>query len=159
MTSLQETQDHKTLTQAVGILRGGGIVVLPTDTVYGIVASALIPTAVERVFELRKRDRNKAVIVLIPDETALEHFSIRIDERARHFLHSVWPGKVSVILPTTEPTRWTHIHRGTDGIAFRVPSNSTLCDFLKHTGPLIAPSANIAGEPAATTIDTFRSPC
>lgn len=156
MKSRQETQDHNPFTQAVGILRSGGIAVLPTDTVYGIVASALIPKAVERVFELRKRDRDKAVIVLIPDETALEQFSIRIDKRGQHFLRSVWPGKVSVVLTTADPISWIHLHRGTNGIAFRLPADPALKEFLQHTGPLIAPSANIAGEPVATTITTAK---
>ncbi|QQR78499.1 MAG: threonylcarbamoyl-AMP synthase [Candidatus Moraniibacteriota bacterium] len=141
---------------ARGILQGGGVVVLPTDTVYGIVASALIPETVERVFQLRQRDTHKAVIVLISNEGELKRFSIPLDEQAGTFLRSVWPGRVSVVLPTTEPARWTHLHRGTDSIAFRIPADPALRAFLRRTGPLIAPSANTAGEPAATSIDTAR---
>lgn len=134
----------------------GGIVVLPTDTIYGIVASALRPTAVERVLQLRQRDLRKAVIVLISDIRELAQFSVLPDESARVFLNSVWPGKVSVVLPTTDPARWVHVHRGTNSIAFRVPSDESLRDLLRHTGPLIAPSANIAREPAAATIEEAR---
>lgn len=143
-------------TPAFEILRTGGIVVLPTDTVYGLVASTLIPEAVERVFRLRQRDGHKAVIVLISDETELNQFSIPLDEQAGTFLRSVWPGKVSVVLPTAEPDDWVHLHRGTESIAFRVPADQALRAFLKQSGPLIAPSANIAGEPAATSIEEAR---
>lgn len=134
----------------------GGIAVIPTDTVYGVVASALLPEAVERIFQLRQRDLQKAVIVLIPDIDALEQFSVLLDVQSKKFLRSVWPGKVSVILPIAEPSRWIHLHRGTDCIAFRVPESEELCAFLKQTGPLIAPSANIVGEPAATTLEEAR---
>lgn len=137
---------------AAPILKNGGLVILPTDTLYGIVTSALIPKAVERVFQLRKRNRDKAVIILISDQTGLEQFSIELDERGWDFLRSVWPGKVTVALPTTALSDWDHLHRGTNSIAFRVPANDALCNLLKQTGPLIAPSANIAGLPPATTI-------
>ena len=141
---------------AIRSFREGGVVVLPTDTVYGIVASALHPAAVERVLQLRQRDLHKAVIVLISDIQELTQFSVHPDESARAFLKSVWPGKVSVVLPTADPARWVHVHRGTGSIAFRIPSDEPLRDLLRHTGPLIAPSANIAGEPAATSIEEAR---
>ncbi len=144
-------------TSALEILRSGGVAVIPTDTVYGLVASALIPEAVERVFQLRQRDLHKAVIVLISDEAELHQFSVVLDDRAQTFLRSVWPGKVSVVLPTAKPDHWIYLHRGTRDIAFRVPADEALCAFLKQSGPLIAPSANIAGQPAATTIATART--
>ncbi|MGB4943216.1 MAG: Sua5/YciO/YrdC/YwlC family protein, partial [Candidatus Moraniibacteriota bacterium] len=89
--------------EAIRSLCEGGVVVLPTDTVYGIVANALIPEAVEKVFQLHRRDMQKAVIILISDTQELTQFSVHPDESTRAFLASVWPGKVSVILPTTDP--------------------------------------------------------
>jgi tRNA threonylcarbamoyl adenosine modification protein (Sua5/YciO/YrdC/YwlC family) len=157
MSSLSGIRNQSDRANAVGILHGGGVVVLPTDTVYGIVASAFDPRAVERVFHLRQRDMCKAVIVLISDQEELQRFSIPLDEQAGTFLRSVWPGKVSVVLPTTEPARWTHLHRGTDCIAFRVPADPTLRSFLNQTGPLIAPSANVSSQPCATTVEEARA--
>lgn len=138
--------------EALQILKNGGLVVLPTDTLYGVVASALLPQAVERVFFLRKRDTDKPVIILIADEKELEQFSIFPDDATWAFLRSVWPGKVSVILPAAS-TKWNYLHRGTNTLAFRVPADEALRAFLKQSGPLIAPSANKAGEPPATTIE------
>ncbi len=137
--------------QAINILKSGGVVIMPTDTIYGVMGSALLPDTVERVFHLRQRDLSKPVIILIADLSDLEQFSITIDDQLRKFLSSVWPGAVSVVLPT-ETTGFSHLHRGTHTLAFRLPNDESLRTFLRQSGPLIAPSANISGEPAATTI-------
>lgn len=137
--------------QAIDILKSGGIVVMPTDTIYGIMGSALFPDTVERIFQLRQRNHSKPVIILIADFSDLEQFSITIDDELQKFLSSVWPGAVSVVLPT-EATDFTHLHRGTHTLAFRLPNDESLRAFLRESGPLIAPSANISGEPVATTI-------
>ena len=70
----------------------------------------------------------------------------------RAMLASVWPGSVSVILPCPD-TRWGHIHRGTETVAFRVPDDAELREFLSSSGPIIAPSANPSGLPPATTVE------
>ncbi len=137
--------------QAIDIFKSGGVVVMPTDTLYGIMGSVLLPDTVERIFQLRQRDLSKPVIILIADFSDLEQFSITIDDQLQKFLTSVWPGAVSVVLPT-ETTGFTHLHRGTHTLDFRLPNDESLRAFLRESGPLIAPSANIAGEPAATTI-------
>lgn len=141
--------------RALDILKNSGQVVIPTDTIYGIVASALLPLAVERVFEVRERDLHKPVIILIADEVDLERFSIVRSREMRAFLCSVWPGAVSVVL-SAEDSRYEYLHRGTRTLAFRLPADSNLRAFLRQSGPLIAPSANIAGQPPATTIDEAK---
>lgn len=146
---------EQTRNRAITVIKNGGVVVMPTDTIYGIVASALLPKAVEKVFYLRKRDSHKPVIILIADFSDLEQFSITIDGQLRKFLSTVWPGAVSVVLPT-EITGFTHLHRGTRTLAFRLPNNDSLRAFLRQSGPLIVPSANLAGEPPATTIEDAK---
>lgn len=155
MAALVSQNRDENRDRAIEILSSGGQVVMPTDTIYGIVASALLPLAVERVFEVRQRDLHKPVIILIADEADLERFSIVRSREMQAFLCSVWPGAVSVVL-SAEDSRYEYLHRGTRTLAFRLPADSNLRAFLRQSGPLIAPSANIAGQPPATTIDEAR---
>jgi L-threonylcarbamoyladenylate synthase len=118
--------------------------VVPTDTLYGIVGSAMSPEVVERIYELRKRERDKPLIVLLAGIAELDKFGVVPGERTRELLDKVWPGPVSVIVPVAGP-EWAYLHRGTGGIAFRVPKKPDLRELLRQTGPLVAPSANLAG--------------
>lgn len=142
----------QTYNTAITLIKNGGVMVMPTDTIYGLVASALNREAVEKIFTIRKRDLHKPVIILIGDMSSLEQFSVTLDTTARNFLRSVWPGKVSVVIPIQNDTDWEHLHRGTKTLAFRLPADESLRAFLRKSGPLIAPSANLAGLPPATTI-------
>ena len=137
-------------------LKQGNIGVLPTDTVYGIVASARIPEAVERVYALRDRDTDKPCIVLLPDAGALEEYGIVPTVYESEFLDKRWPGPVSILFPC-DGERFFFLHRGTKMLAFRVPDHAWLRDVLRETGPLIAPSANPQGKPVARILDEARS--
>lgn len=138
------------------ILRSGGVGVLPTDTLYGVVASALNPEAVSRVYELKRRNPAKPCIVLISDIEAIEEFGVILSNELRERLQSYWPGPNSIILPTIDET-FSYLTRDTEGIAFRVPDDDGLREFLRISGPLIAPSANIEGDAPATTISAARA--
>ncbi len=144
------------LKKAAAILKSGGVGVLPTDTLYGIVGSALNKKTVERIYRLRRRDRKKPLIVLISSRRDLSRFGIKPNRGTASVLKKNWPGKVSIILPCPKP-RWRHLHRGTQSIAFRFPKDRLLRLMLKKTGPLVAPSANIAGQPEALTISQAKS--
>lgn len=137
------------------ILEDGGIGILPTDTLYGIVCSALKKEAVERVYLARKRNPKKPSIILISSISDIKLFSIKINRKQKKFLKKVWPGKVSVVLECFVEN-FRYLHRGTDSLAFRVPKDKWLRSFLKKTGPLIAPSANFEGEVPAKTKDQAR---
>ena len=137
-------------------LNDGGIGVVPTDTLYGLVASALDREAVERVYHIRGRDEGKPCIVLIGGMDVLASFGIVLSDEERITLSLLWPGKVSVIFPCPD-TKRVYLHRGTGTIAFRVPDKSDLRELLRETGPLIAPSANPQGMPPAKTIEEART--
>lgn len=132
-------------------LKKGDIGVIPTDTLYGIVASTRIPEAVERVYRIRGRDTEKPCIILLSDVQDLEEFGIMPTHAIAKFLQEQWPGGISVVLPCAS-AQWTFLHRGTGTLAFRVPNWSLLRSLLRETGPLIAPSANIQGQPPAQSI-------
>ncbi|MGH7196828.1 MAG: L-threonylcarbamoyladenylate synthase [Candidatus Saccharimonadales bacterium] len=140
--------------EIIASLKTGGIGVIPTDTLYGIVARAADQTAVERVYKVRGRAPEKPCIVLvsdltqIPDKTAWTR--AHYDLAARY-----WPGPLSLVAPITETP--TYLHRGTGSLAYRVPENGELRKLLSATGPLIAPSANLEGEPPATTIEQAKA--
>jgi len=143
--------------EAIKILKSGGIGVIPTDTIYGIVCSALSKKAVDKVYRLRKRSLDKPVIVLIGSPRDLKKFSITLNAISYKLLTRLWPGPISVILKLSDKRQETrdkfkYLHRGKKAIAFRVPVAPTLRRFLNKTGPLIAPSANFEGRQPAKTI-------
>ena len=136
--------------KAVRKLIAGKVGVLPTDTLYGLVGSALSKKAVERIYKLKKRNSRKPLIILIASLKDLNLFGARIDTAHKNILNQVWPGKVSVILPLSS-RKFHYLHRGWKTLAFRMPAKNSLIELLKKTGPLVAPSANPEGLPPATT--------
>lgn len=138
--------------QKAGILlKDGAVGVIPTDTIYGVCASAFNKNSVEKVYELRKRNPKKPVIVLIENINDLKKFGVKISGNQKKFLSGVWPGKVSVILKCSLK-KFDYLYRGTKTIAFRMPKNKELIKILKISGPLIAPSANFEGKTPAKNI-------
>ena len=142
-------------TEVVHVLKNGGIGVLATDTLYGIVGSALVSDTVERIYTVRKRTPDKASIILISSEDELKRFSIDICPKAKETLKKYWPGPVSIIFSCSDK-KFEYLYRGEGSLAFRVPDHPELIRLLKQTGPLIAPSANIEGKPFARTIGEAR---
>lgn len=131
-------------------LKDGKIGVIPTDTVYGIVSSAFDKKSVEKIYELKKRNKKKPMIVLISSLKDLNLFNAKIDKKTAG---KYWPGRVSIILPVK---KFEYLHRGKKSLAFRLPSDETLVKILKISGPLVAPSANTEGESPATTIEEAK---
>ena len=142
----------ETLAEAAGHIRAGEVGIVPTDTLYGLVTSAMMPESVERVYAIRGRETGKPCIVLIADIDDLAQFDIVPDEATSRLLGTVWPGAVSVVLPC-DGAEWEYLNRGTGTIAFRIPADDALRGFLREAGPVIAPSANPAGLVPATTIE------
>lgn len=130
----------------VEIIKKGGVGVIPTDTIYGLVGKALSRKTVKRVYKLKQRNPKKPSIILISKIDDLKLFGIKLDENTKKFLQKYWPGKVSVILPC-----------GTKTLAFRLPNYPELVDLLNKTGPLIAPSANPESEEPAKTIKEAKN--
>ena len=139
----------------VRIICKGGIGILPTDTIYGLVGSALKPETVLRIYRVRKRKLKKPMIILIGSERDLLRFRVEISQGARKIIRKLWPGPVSIILPCSHK-KFSYLHRGTKTLAFRLPRDAVLRRLLKRTGPLVAPSANREGERPATTIQRAR---
>lgn len=141
------------LDKIIKILKNDGVVVLPTDTLYGIIGRALSKKVVERIYKIKGRDEHKPFIVLITLYKDLDLFGIKIEEKQAKILEKFWPGKVSVILPCLLK-KFEYLHRGTKSIAFRMisPKNKNLYNLIKKVGPIVAPSANREGDKPAETI-------
>lgn len=144
--------------KAEEILKNGGVVVLPTDTLYGIIGRALSKKAVKRIYEVKGRDKSKPFIVLITSYKHLEIFGVEVGKEQAKFLEKFWPGKVSVVLPCHSKA-FEYLCRGTKSIAFRMIGfkNKNLFNLLKKVGPLVAPSANNEGGKPAETVKEARN--
>jgi len=141
--------------EAAKILRSGGVGVLPTDTIYGLVGSAFSKKTVEKIYQLKGRDHSKPFIILLSGVEDLSRFDISPDDFTQGKLAEFWPGSVSVVLPCPLD-EYEYLHRGEKTLAFRVPDSQGLRDFLKETGPLVAPSVNPQGEEPAKNAEEAR---
>jgi len=148
------TEFFGSVEETVDLLKKGGIVVAPTDTLYGILADALNPEAVERVYRVKGRTPSKPVIVLIPSVRFLEKFGIKPSKRESSLLQN--KGITVIIdLPRSVSDKFRYLHRGTGSIAFRIPGDLELARLMETTGiPLVAPSANPEGMPPAVDADS-----
>ncbi|HVN26715.1 MAG TPA: L-threonylcarbamoyladenylate synthase [Candidatus Paceibacterota bacterium] len=138
------------------MLQNGAIGVLPTDTLYGIVGSALDRTAVLRIYRVRRRNPKKPMIILVGSVRDLGLFGIRPDAFMKKILKKSWPGPISVIAPLPARSRFAYLHRGTKTLAFRMPKAAWLRSLLAKAGPLVAPSANLEGKPPAKTLSEAK---
>ncbi|CAN5443386.1 hypothetical protein BH09ACT4_BH09ACT4_23070 [soil metagenome] len=133
--------------QAIG---KGELVVIPTDTVYGVAADAFAPKAVQRLLDAKGRDRKAPPPVLIPGIPTLDALAEVVPDEVRALVAEFWPGGLTIILRARRTLDWDLGEtRGT--VALRMPSNKIALELLSETGPLAVSSANTTGEPAATT--------
>jgi len=147
----------------IKVLQEGGVAVMPTDTIYGIVGKAQNLATVEHIYALRQRSPNKPCIILIGNINELEKFSISLSEQQQSklkenlFALSGVEGSepLSIILDCPDDS-FSFLHRGTNTLAFRIPINEDLRKLLLQTGPLVAPSANIEGMPPAQNIEEAK---
>jgi len=128
----------------IKVLRGNGVAIMPTDTIYGLFGRAENKETIDRIYNLKKRAPEKPCIILIGDIKELEKFSVSLSEEQKNKLEKYWPGSVSVILDCPSDS-FAYLHRGTKTLALRIPNLPSLRDLLLKTGPLIAPSANPEG--------------
>lgn len=134
------------------LLKAGKVGVLPTDTLYGLVASINHESAVRRVYELKHRSLTKPCIILISFRDELARFGITLSEAQAAVLDQKWPGPVSVVFPCgLDVPEW--LHGGTHTLALRLPADEALRALLCESGPIIAPSANPEGLPPASSVE------
>ena len=135
----------KTLTDH--LLLAGEIAVMPTDTVYGVVARAVDPEAVARLYQLKRRENKPGTLIAASVEQLVQ---LGIERQYVTQVQRFWPGPVSIIIPCGP--RLEYIHQGKASLAVRIPSDKAVIAVLEKTGPLVTSSANQPGEPPATTV-------
>lgn len=125
----------------------GEIAIIPTDTVYGVVARAADPQAVARLYKLKHREGKPGTLVAASVSQLVE---LGVTSDYLTTAENLWPGAVSVIVPCDQ--NLFYLHQGTDSLAIRIPDDARLLELVQQTGPLLTSSANQPGEPPATTI-------
>lgn len=140
-----------TVKRAAELLEKGGIVAIPTETVYGLAASAYDDKAIKKVFEAKGRPQDNPLIVHISNMDMLKEIAKNIPPKAIECANKFWPGPFTMILERTDRTA-PCVSAGLDTVAVRMPSHKTALDIINESGlPLAAPSANTSGSPSPTT--------
>ncbi len=144
------------LERAVEELQRGAVVVVPTDTIYGLAALPENPDAVQWVFELKRRPDHKPLPILAATTYALEGI-VEIDSAAAALAERFWPGPLTMVLPRAEGFDHDLGAGPSSTVAVRVPAHEVALSLLEHAGPLAVTSANLSGEPPATTVAEARA--
>lgn len=132
--------DREAIEYCARVLKGGGLVAFPTETVYGLGASALDRKALDRIYKVKKRPRSKPLAIQVADIKTIGKMGCVLTPAARGLAKKFWPGPLTMILK----------HASGEKIAFRMPAHKVAFSLVKKTGlPIAVPSANLSGEPPA----------
>ena len=150
-TLLLDAADPSTAQIAADIIRRGGLVAIPTETVYGLGANGLDEQAVIKIFQAKGRPQDNPLILHVAQPREMEKFCHDIPPAAYALAEKFWPGPLTMVLPARDivPRRTT---AGLDTVAVRGPDNETTRQIIRLSGvPIAAPSANLSGKPSTTT--------
>ena len=139
------------IAQAAEIIRNGGLVAIPTETVYGLGANALNPDAVRRIYEAKGRPSDNPLIIHVPSADWLTRYCVDVPESAYLLADEFWPGPLTMILKR-DPVVPDRTTGGLDTVGVRCPDHPVTLALIEASGvPIAAPSANISGRPSCTT--------
>lgn len=151
-TTLDSTEREAGIANAALAVQRGQLVVLPTDTVYGVGADAFEAAAVKRLLAAKGRGRDMPPPVLISAATTLDALAVGVPSYARALMEALWPGPLTIVCRQQPSLMWDlGDTRGT--VAVRMPDHEVALAVLERTGPLAVSSANKSGMPAATNAD------
>src|ERR1700735_970824 len=143
------------IASAVGALKGGRLVVMPTDTVYGIGADAFDNTAVTALLAAKGRGRDMPVGVLVGSWHTIEGLVYTMPEGARELIRAFWPGALSLVVAQAPSLHWDlGDARGT--VMLRMPLHPVAIELLREVGPMAVSSANVSGRPPAVDAENAR---
>jgi tRNA threonylcarbamoyl adenosine modification protein (Sua5/YciO/YrdC/YwlC family) len=144
------------LMSAGSAIRAGQLVVMPTDTVYGIAADPFSVSAVRSLLTAKGRGPDMPVGILVGSWTTIDGLVLNVPRPARQLIEAFWPGDLSIVLPHAPSLSWDLGHtRGT--VMVRMPLHPVAIELLRETGPLAVSSANRSGQPPAATADEARA--
>ncbi len=148
-------KDHDKIAEAAEILRNGGLVAFPTDTVYAVGASLNDEAAIDRLFEVKQRPKDNPVSVLVARDLDI-HLVIDItapnNQFMSRFVENFWPGPLTIVMPRIKGRVPSNVTGGGESVGVRQPDDPIAQALIDEAGmPLAAPSANISGHPSPTT--------
>lgn len=147
-----DTDPQPALAEAAAALRAGQLVILPTDTVYGLACRADLEEAVARVYAVKGRDADKALPILLPGVQDLQRVCLSCDETLRLLARAFWPGALTLVVPKA-PAIPALVTGHKPSVAVRVPASDITRRVLEQAGALVAvTSANTSGEPPAVAV-------
>ncbi len=141
--------------QALTVLKNGGIIAIPTDTVYGLGALAFNNTAIESIYTAKGRPIEKAIPILIGDLSDLDKVADEIPNMALHFASRFWPGPLTCIVPKKQTLPLAV--SATSTVAVRIPNHADALALLRAAGPMAVTSANISGQPSPSTAEEVHA--
>ncbi|OGO39246.1 MAG: threonylcarbamoyl-AMP synthase [Chloroflexi bacterium RBG_16_57_11] len=150
-THIISADEPQALEGAVRLLRAGDLVAFPTDTVYGLGAMLMIPSAIEQLYAVKGRDAAKAIAVLLGDEAALLQVAGALSGLAARLVERFWPGPLTLVVPAHPALPANLSSQLTVGV--RMPDHPVALALLRRTGPLAVTSANRSGQPSARTAE------
>lgn len=151
MTTQLLSTSEQDLKTAAALIRSGGLVAIPTETVYGLGANGLDAAAVEKIFLAKGRPQDNPLILHIHDASQLQDFCREIPDAAWKLAEQFWPGPLTMVLPVRDCVPKTTT-AGLDTVGVRCPDNAATREIIRLAGvPIAAPSANTSGKPSTTT--------
>ncbi|HJR80400.1 MAG TPA: L-threonylcarbamoyladenylate synthase [Anaerolineales bacterium] len=150
-TNLLPATAPDTIRRALEVLRAGGLVAFPTDTVYGIGALAFDGKAVLSIYAAKNRPMEKAIPILLGDSKDLEKVAMSIPSTARRLASRFWPGPLTILVP--KKPALPEAVSATSTIGVRVPDHEVARALLRTAGPMAVTSANLSGQASPTTAD------
>jgi L-threonylcarbamoyladenylate synthase len=143
------------LAAAASAVRAGRLVVIPTDTVYGIGADAFSSTAVRALLTAKNRGPDMPVGVLVGSWSTIDGLVLSVPRSARQLIEAFWPGDVSIVLPHAPSLAWD-LGNTSGTVMLRMPLHPVAIELLREVGPMAVSSANVSGKPPAATADEAK---
>jgi L-threonylcarbamoyladenylate synthase len=143
------------IASAVSAVKGGRLVVLPTDTVYGIGADAFDSTAVAALLSAKGRGRDMPVPVLVGSWHTIEGLVYTVPDTAKELIRAFWPGALSLVVRQAPSLQWD-LGDAAGTVMLRMPLHPVAIEVLREVGPMAVSSANISGKPASITAEDAR---
>jgi L-threonylcarbamoyladenylate synthase len=137
---------------AIDAVRRGDLIVMPTDTVYGIGADAFTPSAVASLLAAKQRGRDMPVPVLVGNRRTLDGLVMAVPPAVHDLVDAFWPGPLTIVVEQASSLAWD-LGDADGTVAVRMPLHPVALEVLEATGPMAVSSANVSGSPAATTAD------
>jgi len=140
-----QNQIESTLEIATKILKSSGVIIYPTDTIYGMGGNAFDEEAIEKVMKIKNRDKEKPLLVFVKDIKSARRIAC-IDSKVEKILENIWPGPVTVVLRKKDIIPYSLTGNG-ETVAVRIPDNEFVLKLLEYVDfPIIATSANVSGD-------------